>query len=147
MADPIGNRPHRVNLDGKSKTELGTSDAALKPGTFVKFVNGKYVVAGAKVPGMFVVGCDDKVGGSILTAIEAGESVTADYAEDGRVFALLAEAGSVLKAHETALKLAADGSVEVATLPDDAALVVAVATEDYTVPAAPAFAHVKARLV
>lgn len=147
MADPIGRRPHRVNLDGRSKTELGTSAVALKPGTFVKFVNGKYAVAGEKGPGLFVVGCDDTVGGSILKAVEAGESVTADYADDGRVFALLAKAGSALKAHETALKLAADGSVEVATLPADADLVVAIATENYTVPAAPAFAHVKARLI
>ena len=147
MADPIGNRPHRVNIDGKSRTELGTSATDRKPGTFAHFENGLYVATGAKRPGMFVVGCDDKVGGSILKAIEAGESVTADYADDGRVFALLAKAGSVLKAHETAFKLAADGSVEVATLPDDAALVVAIAIEDYTVPASPAFGHVKARLV
>lgn len=147
MTDPIGRRPHRVNLDGKSITELGISATERLPGTFAHFDGGMYVATDAPRPGMFVVGCDDKVGGSILTAIPAGDSVTADYADGGRVFALLAKAGTVIKANETPLKLVAGGTVEVATLPTDAALVVAVAIEDYTVPASPAFGHVKARLV
>lgn len=146
MADPIGNRPHRVNLDGKSCTEVGTSAAALLPGSFAHFANGLYVATDSKRPGGFVVQCDDKVGGSILTAIPAGDSVTGDRAEQGRVYACLTKAGAACKANETLLKLGAGGVLEVATLPADLDLVVAEAIEDFTVPAAPAASHVKVRL-
>lgn len=148
MADLIGNRPHRVNLDGKSCTELGTSAVAIMPGSYVyKTAAGLFAFPAAKRPGAFVVMCDDKVGGSILQPIPIGDSVTGDQAEQGRVYAMLAPAGSVLNANSTLFKYAAaaDGTLEITTDPDDG--VIAIAIEDYTVPATPAKSHVKVRLV
>lgn len=145
MAIVKGDRPRRVNIDGKSCTELGISDVAQYPGTIVYFDGGKWKVAAAKRPGSFVVQCADNVGGSILDAIPAGDSVTGDRFEEGRMFAVLVAAGTVLKANETLLKQNATGQLEVATDPEDVA--VAVAFEDFTVPATPAFSHAKIRVV
>ena len=148
MAKVMGNRPHRVNLDGKSCTEVGVSTVALMPGSFVYFDAAEWKNVGAtKRPLPFVVQCADHIGGSIIEPIEAGESVTGDRAEPGRVFALLVPAGTVVKANETLLKMHATlpGVLEVTTGPFDD--VVAMAIEDYTVPASPATAHIKARIV
>lgn len=149
MADPIGNRPHRVNLDGKSCTELGTSAVAIMPGSYIyKKDDGTFAYPDTKRPGAFVAMCDDKVGGSIIQPIPIGDSVTGDQAEQGRVYAMLAPAGSVLHANATLFKYndtAKDGSLSLATGPDDD--VVAIAIESYTVPATPAKSHVKVRLV
>lgn len=147
MAKVMGNRPHRVNLDGKSCTEVGVSAANLMPGSFVYFDGGLWKnVTTTKRPLPFVVQCEDHIGGSILDPIEAGESVTGDRAEPGRVYAVLVPAGTVVKANETLLKMHATlpGVLEVATDLED---IVAMAIEDYTVPATPATAHIKARIV
>lgn len=142
-----GSRPHRVNMDGKSCTELGVSAVALLPGTLVHFASGKFAVNATKRPASFVVQCADNVGGSILDAIPAGDSVTGDRAEEGRIYAMRVKAGTVCKENETLLKLdatAADGTLEIATGPEDD--VIGVAFETYTVPATPAASHVKVRL-
>jgi len=146
MAKVMGNRPHRVNLDGKSCTEVGVSAVDLMPGSFVYFDGGKWKNTTGKRPLPFVVQCEDHIGGSIIDPIEAGESVTGDRAEPGRVFAVLVPAGTVVKANETLLKPHATlaGVLEVAT---DLVDIVAMAIEDYTVPASPATAHIKARIV
>lgn len=148
--DLIGNRPHRVNLDGKSCTEIGISAVALLPGSLVHFDTGTGLLVqnAAKRPATYIVGCADYVGANILTAIPAGDTVTSDYFEEGRVFAALVKAGSVCVAHATLLGLdetAADGSLVVVT---DAADAVAQAIEDYTVPASTVGkSHVKVRAV
>lgn len=145
MAIVKGKRPRRVNQDGKSCTELGTSDVALLPGQIAHIEGGKYKVSTTKRPGSFVVQCADNVGGSILDAIPAGDSVTGDRFEQGREYAMLVKAGTVLKKAETLLKQAADGTLEEAAGPFDD--VVAVAIEDYTIPATPATSHGKVRVV
>lgn len=145
MAIVKNDRPRRVNIDGKSCTELGISDVDQYPGTIVYFDGGKWKVAATKRPGSFVVQCGDNVGASILDPIPAGDSVTGDRFEEGRMYAALVAAGTVLKANETLLKQNATGQLEVATGPFDD--VVAVAFEDFTVPAAPAFSHAKIRVV
>lgn len=147
MAVVTGARPHRVNMDGKSCTELGTSAVALLPGTLVHFDAGKFAVNTVKRPGSFVVQCADNVGGSILDAIAAGDSVTGDRAEEGRIYAMRVKAGTVCVENETLLKLddvAADGTLTIADGAFDD--VIGVAFESYTVPATPAASHVKVRL-
>lgn len=149
MADLIGNRPHRVNLDGKSCTEIGIASVAILPGSYIyKKDDGTFAYPETSRPGAFVAMCADNVGGSILEAIPVGDSVTGDQAEQGRVYAMLAPAGTVLYANATLFKYnatAKDGSLSLATGPDDD--VVAIAIENYTVPATPAKSHVKVRLV
>lgn len=145
MAKQLANRPRRVNLDGMSVTELGISDADLRPGSIAFIEGGKYKQSATKRPGSFIVLCEDGVGGSILEPIKAGDSVEGDRFEQGRMFAALIKAGTVLKQGETLLKQTATGELEEATGPFDD--VVAVAYENYTVPATPEFSHGKIRVV
>jgi len=140
-----GTRPRRVNLDGKSSTVLTTSAVDLRPGSLAHIENGLYVQSTTKRPDSRIVQCEDGVGGSILDPIKAGDSVEGDRMGGGRLYAALIKAGTVLKAEETLLKATATGELEEATGPFDD--VVAVAIEDYTVPATPAFSHGKIRVL
>lgn len=150
MANLIGNRPHRVNMDGKSCTEIGISAVALLPGSLVHYdtATGLLVKNTAKRPGTFIVNCADYVGGSILDKIEPGETVTSDHFEEGREFAALVKAGTVCVTQATLLGLdetAQDGTLVAVT---DAADAVAIAIEDFTVPASTVgSSHVKVRVV
>lgn len=145
MAIVQGTRPRRVNLDGKSSTVLGTSAVDMRPGSLVHIENGLYVQSATKRPDSRIVQCEDGVGGSILDPIKAGDSVEGDVFTINRRYAALVKAGTVLKADETLLKATATGELEAATGPDDD--VVAVAIEDFTVPATPAFSHAKIRVL
>lgn len=145
MAKVLNNRPRRVNNDGKSVTLLGTSAVALRPGSIVFLTGGKFAQATTKRPASYIVCCEDNVGGSILEPIPAGDSVEGDRFEQGRAFAALIKAGTVLVRGETLLKQTATGELETAEGPLDD--VVAVANEDYTIPATPAFSHGKIRVV
>lgn len=90
-------RFRRVNIDGKSVTETAVSAAALKPGTPVKMAAGKFVAATDTVGRIYVVNPAYHEGLGIEDAIPVGHSVVADYAEEGREFAILLPNGTYTK--------------------------------------------------
>lgn len=90
-------RFRRVNIDGKSVTETAVSAAALKPGTPVKKTAGKFVAAADTVGRIYVVNPAYHEGLGIEDAIPVGHSVVADYAEEGREFAILLPEGTYTK--------------------------------------------------
>lgn len=90
-------RFRRVNIDGKSVTETAVSAAALKPGTPVKMTDGKFVAAADTVGPIYVVNPAYHEGLGIEDAIPVGHSVVADYAEEGREFAILLPKGAYTK--------------------------------------------------
>lgn len=90
-------RFRRVNIDGKSVTETAVSAAALKPGTPVKMTAGKFVAAADTTGRIYVVNPAYHEGLGIEDAIPAGHSVVADYAEEGREFAILLPEGAYTK--------------------------------------------------
>lgn len=90
-------RFRRVNIDGKSVTETAVSDAALKPGTPVEMTDGKFVAAANTVGRIYVVNPAYHEGLGIEDAIPVGHSVVADYAEEGREFAILLPEGTYPK--------------------------------------------------
>lgn len=134
MAAINGGRPRRVNNDGISITELGLAKTALLPGSFaVLDETGEFVQATAPNKPTYIVNCDDKVGGDILTAVPAGDSVTGDYVEQRRQFAALVKPGTAC-VKDTKFKLSATGgTLELATADDD--VVIAYSQEIYTTPA------------
>lgn len=90
-------RFRRVNIDGKSVTETAVSAAALKPGTPVKMTAGKFVAAADTTGRIYVVNPAYHEGLGIEDAIPVGHSVVADYAEEGREFAILLPEGTYTK--------------------------------------------------
>lgn len=107
-------RFRRVNIDGKSVTETAVSAAALKPGTPVKMTDGKFVAAADTAGRIYVVNPAYHEGLGIEDAIPVGHSVVADYAEEGREFAILLPKGAYTKdaaitIGEEGFKLAAPG--------------------------------------
>ncbi|QMP23926.1 capsid stabilizing protein [Pseudomonas phage DDSR119] len=142
----MGQRPHRVNIDGKSQTIIGKSAVAVLPGQFLKLASGALVLAAADaVKPLYIAGCDDKVGGSILDPIAIGDSITADYVDETRIFAALVKPGVAVVEGETLLAIGAGGQLEIATGAADA---IAIAFETYTVPATPVTGgHVKVRML
>ncbi|HFJ7199897.1 TPA: hypothetical protein ACGSEK_002512 [Escherichia coli] len=90
-------RFRRVNIDGKSVTETAVSDAALKPGTPVKMAAGKFAAATDTEGRIYVVNPAYHEGLGIEDAIPVGHSVVADYAEEGREFAILLPNGTYTK--------------------------------------------------
>lgn len=100
-------RFNRVNIDGKSITETAVSAAALKPGTPVNMVAGKFVSATAVKGRIYIVNPAYHEGLGIEDAIPAGDSVVADYAEGGREFAILVPAGTYAK--DAGITIGADG--------------------------------------
>lgn len=106
-------RFRRVNIDGKSITETAVSAAELKPGTPVKMTAGKFVAATDTVGRIYVVNPAYHEGLGIEDAIPVGHSVVADYAEEGREFAILLPAGTYTK--DAGITIGADGFKVVAT--------------------------------
>lgn len=90
-------RFRRVNIDGKSVTETAVSDAALKPGTPVKMAAGKFAAATDTEGRIYIVNPAYHEGLGIEDAIPVGHSVVADYAEEGREFAILLPEGTYTK--------------------------------------------------
>lgn len=90
-------RFNRVNIDGKSITETAVSAAVLYPGTPVKMVAGKFVAADVVEGRIYIVNPAYHEGLGIEDGIPAGDSVVADYAEQGREFAILVPAGTYIK--------------------------------------------------
>nr|UWI12092.1 MAG: hypothetical protein [Bacteriophage sp.] len=90
-------RFRRVNIDGKSITETAVSAEELKPGTPVKMTAGKFVAATDTVGRIYVVNPAYHEGLGIEDAIPVGHSVVADYAEEGREFAILLPEGAYTK--------------------------------------------------
>lgn len=90
-------RFRRVNIDGKSVTETAVSAAALKPGTPVKMASGKFAAATDTTGRIYVVNPAYHEGLGIEDAIPVGHSVVADYAEEGREFAILLPKGAYTK--------------------------------------------------
>ncbi|AVU66243.1 TPA: hypothetical protein ACHF2S_001291 [Escherichia coli] len=90
-------RFRRVNIDGKSVTETAVSDAALKPGTPVKMAAGKFAAATDTEGRIYIVNPAYHEGLGIEDAIPVGHSVVADYAEEGREFAILLPTGTYTK--------------------------------------------------
>lgn len=90
-------RFRRVNIDGKSVTETAVSAAALKPGTPVKMAAGKFAAATDTTGRIYVVNPAYHEGLGIEDAIPVGHSVVADYAEEGREFAILLPEGTYTK--------------------------------------------------
>ncbi|EHL6317505.1 hypothetical protein KED40_003114 [Escherichia coli] len=113
-------RFRRVNIDGKSITETRLAGAELKPGELVKLEGGKFVKAvdgDAGVARLYIVNPAFHEGKTIADAIAQGETVVADYVEEGREFAYRATAATYTK--DQAIKL---GEVTVAYCQEDVTL-------------------------
>lgn len=96
-------RFRRVNIDGKSITETRLAGAELKPGELVKLQDGKFVKATTAEGRLYIVNPAFHEGKTIADAIKAGETVVADYVEQGREFAMRVEAATYVK--DQAIKL------------------------------------------
>ncbi|EEW8235252.1 hypothetical protein D4639_002020 [Escherichia coli] len=110
-------RFRRVNIDGKSITETRLAGAELKPGELVKLEGGKFVKATTAEGRLYIVNPAFHEGKTIADAIAAGETVVADYVEEGREFAMRVEAATYAK--DQAIKL---GEVTVAYCQEDVTL-------------------------
>ncbi|MCK3350272.1 hypothetical protein MZI83_21195 [Escherichia coli] len=110
-------RFRRVNIDGKSITETRLAGAELKPGELVKLEGGKFVKATTAEGRLYIVNPAFHEGKTIADAIAAGETVVADYVEEGREFAMRVEAATYKK--DQAIKL---GDVTVAYCQEDVTL-------------------------
>lgn len=110
-------RFRRVNIDGKSITETRLAGAELKPGELVKLEDGKFVKATTAEGRLYIVNPAFHEGKTIADAIAAGETVVADYVEEGREFAMRVEAATYAK--DQAIKL---GEVTVAYCQEDVTL-------------------------
>ncbi|ENQ0912836.1 hypothetical protein ACENW9_000809 [Escherichia coli] len=96
-------RYRRVNVDGKSITETFAAGEAVQPGKLVKLVDGVFVNAADAEGRLYIVNPAYHEGKGIGDTIEAGETVVADYVEEGREFAFRLEAGAYVK--DQAIKL------------------------------------------
>lgn len=96
-------RFRRVNIDGKSITETRLAGAELKPGELVKLEDGKFVKATTAEGRLYIVNPAFHEGKTIADAIAVGETVVADYVEEGREFAMRVEAATYAK--DQAIKL------------------------------------------
>lgn len=126
-------RPHRVNLDGKSKTETRLMGVALLPGTIVRIATATNTFTNAGVEGdvrRYILNCDTIQGLGIEDPVAVGESGVADYFEEGRAFAAQVAAGSVL-IKDTPLYLTPSGTL-VTTPVVEGDLPVAFADEIFT---------------
>ncbi|MDS1650679.1 hypothetical protein [Escherichia coli] len=110
-------RFRRVNIDGKSITETRLAGAELKPGELVKLEGGKFVKATTAEDRLYIVNPAFHEGKTIADAIAVGETVVADYVEEGREFAMRVEAAAYVK--DQAIKL---GEVIVAYCQEDVTL-------------------------
>lgn len=90
-------RFRRVNIDGKSITETRLAGAELKPGELVKLESGKFVKATTAEGRLYIVNPAFHEGKTIADAIAAGETVVADYVEQGREFAMRVAMGTYTK--------------------------------------------------
>lgn len=104
-------RFRRVNIDGKSITETYAAGEEVLPGTLVKLVDGKFMKAtnNEGEGRLYIVNPAYHEGKGIGDAIAKGETVVADYVEQGREFAMRLDAGEYAK--DQAIKL---GDVTVA---------------------------------
>ncbi|EEX3259071.1 hypothetical protein D1Y02_001962 [Escherichia coli] len=110
-------RFRRVNIDGKSITETYAAGEEVLPGKLVKLVDGKFMNATDTVGRLYIVNPAFHEGKTIADAIKAGETVVADYVEQGREFAMRVEAATYKK--DQAIKL---GEVTVAYCQEDVTL-------------------------
>ncbi|HDB9972726.1 TPA: hypothetical protein O7P12_004498 [Escherichia coli] len=110
-------RFRRVNIDGKSITETRLAGAELNPGELVKLEGGKFVKAETAEGRLYIVNPAFHEGKTIADAIAAGETVVADYVEEGREFAMRVAAATYTK--DQAIKL---GEVTVAYCQEDVTL-------------------------
>ena len=127
-------RPHRINLDGVSKTETRVSAAAILPGSAIKIVDNKFVQAAAADIGatqLYVANVARLQGLGALDAIPAGDSIEGEYLDNARRLALLGKAAEAWT-KDAALTIGATGLFELDAL---AAAPVAWAQEDFTIPA------------
>lgn len=123
-------RFRRVNLDGKSITETRLAAANIEPGTFVAISNGQFVAVTTPESQLYVVMPAYHQGQGIEDVIAAGEMAVADYAEEGREFALVLPAGTYKKDDKititaTGNKAAAAGDMVIALVQEDVTLAAA----------------------
>ncbi|ELH9086301.1 hypothetical protein RO179_000744 [Escherichia coli] len=102
-------RFRRVNIDGKSITETYAAGEEVLPGKLVSLVGGVFMNATDATGRLYIVNPAYHEGKGIGDAIAAGETVVADYVEEGREFAMRLDAGEYVK--DQAIKL---GDVTVA---------------------------------
>ncbi|MCX8457475.1 hypothetical protein OTG61_03105 [Escherichia coli] len=102
-------RFRRVNIDGKSITETYAAGEKVLPGKLVSLVDGVFMNATDATGRLYIVNPAYHEGKGIGDAIAAGETVVADYVEEGREFAMRLDAGEYVK--DQAIKL---GEVTVA---------------------------------
>ena len=130
---PKQNRYNRINLDGKSRNYTTTSLVALKGGQVVCLdATDKAVLATAALvnAGNHLYAVIAQTLG-VGEEIPAGDSLTLDYMETGREFALYAPATTVLTRDK--MLTVKDGVLALAAEETPADRVVAYSVEQYTV--------------
>jgi hypothetical protein len=135
----VGKRPRRINNDGLSNTETRLAKTALLPGSFA-YINPaddnftQAVAANMIAPPMYIIGVDSLIGETADTAVAAGSSAVGDYVEQGRQFAALVAATTVLK-KDSPLMLHATNGTLIPYVVAAGNVIVAYSQEVYTIPA------------
>lgn len=88
---------NRVNLDGKSNTQMGKAGEALKPGMVAKFAGttGTFTKSAAGAERLYAVE-KSQLSTDINVAIASGDGVNGDKLETGRTMALLLAASQTV---------------------------------------------------
>lgn len=135
----IGKRPRRINNDGRSNTETRIAKTALLPGSFayINPADDNFTQAPATealTPPLYIINVDTIIGETADVAVKAGESAVGDYVEQGRQFAALVAAGTILK-KDTPLMLHATNGTLIAYVAAEGNKLLAYSQEVYTIPA------------
>lgn len=101
-------RYNRINIDGKSITETRLAAGNILPGTFVNInVDEKFSQATAILGRLYVANPGYHQGLKTSEPIPSGDSLVADYVEEGRELAVLVPAGTYKK--DSPIKVGASG--------------------------------------
>lgn len=135
----IGKRPRRINNDGLSITETRLAKTDLLPGSFA-FINSaddnftQALAANMLLKPLYIINVDTLIGETADVAVKAGSSAVGDYVEQGRQFAALVAATTVLKKDSPLMLHATNGTLIPYTVATGN-VIVAYSQEVYTIPA------------
>lgn len=135
----VGKRPRRINNDGLSNTETRIAKTALLPGSFayINPTDDNFTQAPATealTPPLYIINVDTLIGETADVAVKAGESAVGDYVEQGRQFAALVAASTVLK-KDSPLMLHATNGTLIPYVVAEGNVLLAYSQEVYTIPA------------
>lgn len=127
-------RFRRINIDGKSVTETRAAAEAITPGCFVDIDGSdEFVLIDAAQGRMYIANTGYHEGLTVDEVIPLGDSVVADYWEDGREFAVRFAASTALTKDQP-ITVTTDG-LGLAATEGGTATIVGYSQETVTLPA------------